>query len=42
LVKNTSRDAVAAANIGILPALAADVELPMEDRPHVIRARPEA
>jgi diguanylate cyclase (GGDEF)-like protein len=41
LVKNTSRDAVAAANIGILPALAADVELPVEDlRQHVVRARP--
>jgi diguanylate cyclase (GGDEF)-like protein len=38
LVKNTSRDAVAAANIGILPALASDVELPIDDRPHVIRA----
>jgi len=42
LVNNTSRDAVAAANIGILPALASDVELPIDDRPHVIRARPEA
>ena len=41
LVKNTSRDAVAAANIGVLPALAADVELPIEDvRQHVSRARP--
>ena len=41
LVKNTSRDAVAAANIGILSALAADVELPIEDvRQHVSRARP--
>jgi diguanylate cyclase (GGDEF)-like protein len=40
LVKNTSRDAVAAANIGILPALAADVELPIDERQHVARAGP--